>query len=66
MKTFVIIVFFFIYNGEPETNSELVESLVECHRLGISATMYARERPDFSAQSYACLIFRVPEAGTPL
>lgn len=66
MKTYIIIVFFFIHNGQAETSSELIGSVAECHRLGISATKYARERPDFTAQGYACLTVNAPEAGKPL
>ena len=66
MKIYVIIVFFFIHNGQAETNSELIGSVAECHRLGISATMYPRERPDFTAQAYSCLTVSAPKAGIPL
>ena len=65
MKTYVILVFFALYGGEPQVRSEIVASPAECHARGISAVLYGRERTDIEAPSYRCIAVTPREPGQP-
>jgi hypothetical protein len=66
MKTYIILVFFAVYGGEPDTRSSLMDSVQECHERGISAMLYARERDDIESPHFMCVRVRTREPGQPI
>lgn len=57
MKVFVVMVYFGVFGGVTETESQFAASVEECHEIGSYATAYARERPDIEGYHYTCLTF---------
>ena len=66
MKTYIIVLVFFIRAGEPVTQAHFAESITACHQAGTGIVLAMRNRDEFEHPAYSCHMVRAPETGLAL